>query len=112
MEDGGAAGPFRVQDLSDVPRVGPLFAEVAEKYPGVSEPRLIGESIRRLIGLMVEDLLGETRRRVQAAHPRSADAVRGPGRPLVGLSEPLRQPEPALRAFLPAHLYGHERLPA
>src|SRR5258708_24095265 len=108
IDDGLRAGLFRIQDLSDVPLVGPLFAEVAEKYPGVSEPRLIGESIRRLIGLMVEDLLGETRRRVQAAHPRSADAVRGHGRPLVGFSEPLRQQERALRAFLHDHMYPPE----
>ena len=27
-------------DLADVPLVGPVFAEVADRYPGIDEPRL------------------------------------------------------------------------
>jgi dGTPase len=112
IDDGLRAGLFRIEDLHQVPLVGPVFAEVAEKYPGLSEPRTIGEAIRRLIGLMVEDVLAETRRRITAARPKSADAVRRLGRPLVGFSEPLRQQERALRAFLHERMYRHERVTA
>ena len=68
-------------DLADVPLVGPVFAEVAARYPGLEEPRLIHEAIRRVIDRMVGDLVAETRRRLadarhRAASPRSARSAR------------------------------------
>ena len=63
---------------------GRCFAEVAQRYPGLDEPRLIHESIRRLIDRMVRDLIGETGSAARrAAAPESADEVRAldaPGR--------------------------------
>src|ERR1700746_1770300 len=60
IDDGLRAGLFAVADLADVPLVGPVFHGVAARYPGIEEPRLIHESIRRLIDRMVGDLIGET----------------------------------------------------
>ena len=54
------AGLFAVSDLADVPLVGPVFAQVSARYPGLEEPRLIQKSIRRLIDAMVNDLIAET----------------------------------------------------
>src|SRR5207248_4049693 len=56
IDDGLRAGLFAVADLAEVPLVGPVFDEVARHYPGLEESRLIHESIRRLIDLMVRDL--------------------------------------------------------
>ena len=112
IDDGLRAGLFRVEDLHDVPLVGPIVAEVSGRYPGLAAPRLIGESIRRMIGLMVEDVLAETQRRIAAARSSSADAVRRLDRPLVAFSEPLRQQERALRRFLHEHMYRHSRVTA
>src|SRR5579872_4578993 len=55
IDDGLRAGLFAVKDLADLPLVGSVFAEVAARYPGIEEPRLIHESIRRLIDRMVND---------------------------------------------------------
>lgn len=108
VDDGLRAGLFRIEALRDVPLVGTVFAEVAAKYPGLAQPRLVGESIRRLIGLMVEDVIAESRRRVEAARPRSADDIRRLAAPVVAFSEPLRQQERALRKFLFEHMYRHQ----
>src|SRR6266481_5194112 len=59
IDDGLRAGLFPVADLADVPLVGPVFHDVASRYPGLEEPRLIHESIRRLIDRMVGDLISE-----------------------------------------------------
>src|SRR5438477_12357117 len=58
IDDGLRAGLFAVADLAEVPLVGPVFDEVARHYPGLEESRLTHESIRRLIDLMVRDLVG------------------------------------------------------
>src|SRR5262249_53229911 len=110
IDDGLRAGLFRIEDLQDVPLVGPVFAEVKRAYPAISEPRVIGEAIRRLIGIMVEDVLAETRRRIRAAAPRSSEAVRRQDRPLVAFSEQLRTQERTLRRFLHERMYRHERV--
>src|SRR5437588_2300606 len=64
IDDGLRAGLFAVADLAEVPLVGPVFAEVGARYPGLDETRLIHESIRRLIDRMVRDLVAETRGRL------------------------------------------------
>src|SRR6202162_5926619 len=79
IDDGLRAGLFAVADLADVPLVGPVFAEVGARYPGLDEARLIHESIRRLIDRMVRDLVSETRLRLADAVLKSADDIRALG---------------------------------
>src|ERR1700740_858981 len=86
IDDGLRAGLFPVADLAGVPLVGTVFLSVAARYPGVEESRLIHEAIRRLIDLMVGDLIVETRSRIAASGVASADAVRAIDAPLVAFS--------------------------
>ncbi len=110
IDDGLRAGLFTIKTLAPVPLAGPVFAEVAARHPGAAEGRVIGEAIRRLIDRMVTDLLAETRRRIDAVRPASADAVRGAGRPLVAFSDTLHGETQALRKFLFERMYRHERV--
>jgi len=107
IDDGLRAGLFTIDDLKDVPLVGPVFATVAREHPGVDRSLHIHEAVRRLIGVMILDLIGETRRRVLDLNPRSPDEVRRLGRPLVAFSEPMRENDRALKSFLFAHMYRH-----
>ena len=110
IDDGLRAGLFTVADLEPLPLVGPVFREVAERYPGLEEQRLIHEAVRRLIDRMVNDLLAETRRRIAEAAPTSAADLRALGAPVVAFSEPMRQNDRALKDFLFRHMYRHERV--
>ena len=110
IDDGLRAGLFTVADLEPLPLVGPVFREVAERYPGIEEQRLIHEAVRRLIDRMVNDLLAETRRRIAEAAPKSAADLRALGAPVVAFSEPMRQNDRALKDFLFRHMYRHERV--
>jgi dGTPase len=110
IDDGLRAGLFTVADLADVPLVGPAFAEVAARYPGLEQERLIGESIRRVIDRMVSDLLAETQARLDAWRPRSADDVRRLGRPVVAFSAELTERARGLREFLFERMYRHYKV--
>jgi len=110
IDDGLRAGLFTVRTLMDVPLAGPVFTEVAGRHPAISEGRLVGEAIRRLIDRMVTDLLAETRRRIAEVRPDTADAVRAAGRPLVAFSDALQAETQALRKFLFERMYRHERV--
>ncbi len=110
IDDGLRAGLFAVADLADVPLVGPVFSEVAGRYPGIEQERLIGESIRRVIDRMVSDLLTETHSRLDAWRPRSADEVRRLGHPVVAFSPEMTENARGLRDFLFERMYRHYKV--
>jgi dGTPase len=110
IDDGLHAGLFAVADLAEVPLVGPVFAEVAQRYPGLDESRLIHESIRRVIDRMVRDLVGETGRRLVETGVKSVDEVRHLGEPIAAFSEEMRNHDRALKHFLHERMYRHYRV--
>ena len=110
IDDGLRAGLFGVADLADVPLVGPVFAEVAARYPGLEETRLIHESIRRMIDRMVRDLVAETRARLSDGNVRSADDIRALGHPVAAFSDAMRDNDRALKRFLYERMYRHYRV--
>jgi dGTPase len=110
IDDGLRAGLFAVADLADVPLVGPVFHGVAARYPGIEEPRLIHESIRRLIDRMVGDLIGETCGRLADSTLGSVDEVRELNAPIVDFSDEMRRNDRALKEFLFERMYRHHRV--
>ena len=110
IDDGLRAELFAVEDLADLPLVGPVFHTVARRYPGIERPRLIHESIRRLIDAMVSDLLAETRRRLEAARPRTVEDIRAHGAPIAAFTTQMEAHNRALKDFLFRRMYRHERV--
>ncbi len=110
IDDGLRAGLFGIADLDDVELVGPAFREVAGRYPGIDESRLIHEAIRRVIDRMVRDLIGETRRRLNDTGVRSADDIRALAAPVVAFSDAMHQHDRALKRFLHQRMYRHYRV--
>jgi dGTPase len=110
VDDGLRAGLFGVADLAELPLVGPVFARVMRDNPGLETPRLVNEAVRRLVDLMVADLLAETRRRIAAFAPINADAVRALGRPLAGFSSAMEETNRAIKSFLFERMYRHYRV--
>ncbi len=107
LDDGLGARLFGLDELRELPLIGPILAEVEKRHPGLERPRLVHETIRRLINAMVTDLIEESRRRLSEAAPQSADEVRAAGRPLIGFSDEMQQADKALRRFLWDRVYRH-----
>jgi len=110
IDDGLRAGLFALEDLADLPLVGPLLRELWQRYPGLAAGRLSHELIRRLIDTMVNDLLAETRARLADSGVGSAAEVRRLGRPVVAFSQAMRDNDAALRGFLFQRMYRHYRV--
>jgi dGTPase len=110
LDDGLRAGLFAVADLAPVPLAGPVFAEVAGRYPGLDEARLIHESIRRMIDRMVRDLIAETGRRLVASGVGTTDDLRRLGEPVAAFSDGMRNHDRALKRFLFERMYRHPRV--
>ena len=107
IDDGLRAGLFSVADLGQAPLAGPVFAAAARDDRRGDESRLIHEGVRRMIGVMVDDVIEETRGRLAEANPASADDLRRLGRPVAAFSSAMADDEKALKAFLYQHMYRH-----
>jgi dGTPase len=110
IEDGLRAGLFTINDLKDVPLVGPVFARVRKEHPDLDKNRLIHESIRSMIGEMVIDLLEETKGRLLDAAPKSADEIRSLDHPIADFSDAMHDNDKALKKFLFQNMYRHTKL--
>jgi dGTPase len=110
IEDGLRAGLFSVEDLMDVPLAGDVFAKVRAEFPGIESGRVIAESVRRLIGIWIGDLIAEFERRSAEAKPKSVEDVRQLGRPLAAFSDEIADKQKPLRAFLFENMYRHHKV--
>jgi len=110
VDDGLQAGLFRLDELLDVPLVGPVLAGVKRDYPELDERLTRMETVRRLIGLMVNDVLTETRSRAEALGIASSAEVKDLGGALVAFSAEVAEDLARLRAFLYERMYHHWRV--
>jgi len=108
IDDGLRAGLFTLAELrEEVPMVARVLATAEKDHPGIEESRLIAETIRRLIGVWIDDLVWESSNRIAAAKPQSAEDVRAAGKPLIGFSDVMNEHQAVLRRFLMARMYRH-----
>jgi dGTPase len=70
----------------------------------------VHEFIRRLIGLLIEDVVAETGNRIVRLAPSSADAVRRAASPVAGFSAAIGAADGAIKAFLKSRMYRHARV--
>jgi dGTPase len=110
IDDGLRAGLFGIEDIASVPLPDKIIGEIRVAYPALDESRLVHELVRRLIGLLIEDVTAETGRRLAKLSPHSADEVRQAGAPVAGFSPAVGEADRAIKAFLKARMYRHARV--
>lgn len=110
VDDGVQAGLFTLDDLAEVPLIGPVLHGVRKDWPDIDERMVRIEAVRRMIGVMVEDVLAETESRIEAANIRSSEDVRRAGRTLVAFSHGMLADLGVLRSFLFERMYRHYRV--
>ena len=108
IDDGLRAGLFTLAELrEEVPMVERALATVERDYPALEESRLIAETVRRLIGVWIDDLVWQSAKLLGEAKPESAEDVRAAGKPLIGFSDVMNEHQAVLRRFLMARMYRH-----
>lgn len=106
VDDGLRSGLITLEQLEAVPLFSTQRREVEARWPGLSGRKLIHETVRRMIHLMVIDLIDQTRANIEAAGVRTLEEVRNAPR-LVAYSAALQSPLRELKGFLRDKLYRH-----
>jgi len=109
IDDGLRAGLLTLDQLLAVPVVARSWDAARARFPDVDSELLAGELVRGQIGLMVNDLIEETRARVAASGVERVEDVRAADRALCGFSPSMREEERDLKRFMYANLYHHPR---
>jgi dGTPase len=110
IDDGLRAGLFALDDLAGVPLVGEILGRIHDEAPALDASRLAHELVRRLITLMIEDVIAETGERLRTLAPRSADDVRHAEAPVVAFSPGMAEADRAIKGFLYPRMYRHPRV--
>jgi dGTPase len=110
IDDGLRAKLFDIIDLGDIPLVGEELANVLKLYPGLERPRIIHETVRRVISGMVTDVVAQTKKNCAEAAVKSSDDVRSQKRAMVQFGVQMAENNRVLQAFLSTRMYRHERV--
>jgi dGTPase len=110
IDDGLRADLFRLNDIAAVALPGEIIAGIRAAYPDLDDARIVHEFVRRLIGFLIEDVVAETRRRLTALAPGSADDVRGASAAVVAFSPAIAEAERLIKSFLETRMYRHARI--
>ncbi len=108
IDDGLRAGLITLDDLAKVPLASGIVAQA--RALSSDEPRVVYEVTRRMIGVMIADLVAQSRRHLQALDPQSPDDVRAAGRAVIGFSAPMFDDLKQIRAFLFERVYRSGRV--
>ena len=108
IDDALRAGLVEIEELVDVPLVGPLVREVLGRWPGIERSRRAHEVQRRLITRCIEDVIETSGGAIAAAGVASAGEVRAANRTLIRFSPEIAEAEQGLKRFLFDNVYRHE----
>ena len=106
VDDGLRSGLITLEQLDEVPIFAVQRREAEARWPGLSGRKLINETVRRMIHLMVIDLIEQTRANIAAEGVATRADVHAAPR-LVAYSDALLPPLRELKVFLRDKLYRH-----
>ena len=107
LSDGLRAGLFSVHDLSKLPIVGTCFRNVHASYPKVDERRLRHEVFRRVLSIMVEDVLSESAKNLRKCSGMKVENIRKQSKSMINFSESLSTDLKEIKSFLHERMYRH-----
>ncbi|MBS0612765.1 MAG: deoxyguanosinetriphosphate triphosphohydrolase [Proteobacteria bacterium] len=110
IDDGIRAGLITIEQLTTVPLFARFHAEVREHYPDLGGRRLVYEIVRRMINLLVSDLIVASKARIDVAGVASIDQVRRHPAPLIGFSDATCAMNQQLKVFLRQQVYKHYKV--
>ena len=109
VDDGLRSGLISLEQLDAVAIFARCRSAAEAQWPGLSGRRLVHETVRRMIDVMVVDLIEQTRANIAATGVETLDEVRA-APALAAYSEELRPQLRVLKSFLYDKLYHHERV--
>ncbi len=107
IDDGIRAGLLSIEQITELPFITIRWKEILRRYPDIEPRRLVSELIREQIGVMVNDVIDATRKRIAEHNLESVDDIRNADEAIGGFSSDMVERERALKRFMYHNLYHH-----
>jgi dGTPase len=109
IDDGLRSGLITIEQLQNVEIFASQLEVVKNKYPNLEQRRVIHETIRRMINLLVVDLCETSATKIAQINPQSINDIRQAPY-LISFSEAMTAKNLALKQFLRKNLYQHYKV--
>lgn len=110
VDDGLRSGLITLEQISVLPFFAQHLRDVDRLHPGLKDQRRGSETVRRMIGELVSDIVATSAAAIAAAAPVHIDDVRQAPGPLIRFGPELASAQRALKQFLRDSLYTHPRV--
>jgi dGTPase len=112
IDDGLRAGLLSFNLLQEIELTRCLIDDIRAEYPSLEPVRMGHELTRRLISAMVDDVVMEARRRLDAVRPSSPDDIRRATAPILQFSPAMAVADSEIKAVLRRAVYRNEAVMA
>ncbi len=109
VDDGLRSGLISIEQLQSVELFSSQLDLVKNLYPKLEQKRLIHETIRRMINVLVVDLCTQSGANISQLNPKNIQDIRQASH-LVGFSAHIGKQNLALKQFLRKNLYQHYKV--
>jgi dGTPase len=111
LDDGLRSGYIVVEDLrASVPLFEALWVGVDSDFPSLNEEGKVAEMVRRLINLLVSDIVKTSIDRIEKSGVKTVEDVREAATRLIEFSAEIDSKRLALKDFLLYNLYRHQHV--
>jgi dGTPase len=109
IDDGLRSGLITIEQLEQVELFALNLELVRNKYPKLENRRLIHETIRRMINILVVDLCEQSTKNIELQQPQNSDQIRQLPQ-LINFSNKIAKQNLELKQFLRNNLYHHYKV--
>jgi dGTPase len=110
IDDGFRAGFINLSDLKKIEFLSEIIEEILLEFKNIDDYMVVKELIRRLIGLMVDDLINETKKNLQSLSPNNSKDIMQSDHLTASFSKFFIKQDKIIRNFLKSRVYEHESI--
>lgn len=113
LDDGFESGILSLQHVREnLPLFARFYDAMQQQFPAATEKLLANETLKRILGALVDDLITTTHRQLKAANIQSLADIRNAPARLAGFSDAVEAERAAAKRYLYQYLYQSEELEA
>ena len=110
IDDGFRAGLISLDDLKKIDLFAEIIKEINIEFKNIDDYMIVKELIRRLIGLMVNDLISNTKKNIDKIKPNNSEQIRSQKRLVASFSDFFISQDNQIRKFLRTRVYEHSSI--
>ena len=110
IDDGFRAGLISLNDLKKIDLFAEIIKEINIEFKNIDDYMIVKELIRRLIGLMVNDLISNTKKNIEKIKPNNPEQIRSQKSLVANFSDFFISQDNQIRKFLRTRVYEHSSI--